>query len=113
QQLHDLNLTHRGTDKPTNVLSFPAYSAAELDNLSAPGPPVILGDIAMAFETVARESAARGIDFSSHATHLMIHGYLHVLGFNHETGDAAAAMEAKEIAFCARFGIANPYAIEG
>jgi probable rRNA maturation factor len=95
-----LNGQFRGKDKPTNVLSFPA----------GPGAPAgTLGDIVLAFETVEREAGEEGIAFSDHVQHLVVHGLLHLLGFDHEAADDAERMEQLEIAILADLGIANPY----
>jgi probable rRNA maturation factor len=98
-----LNAQWRGIDKPTNVLSFPAGDV--------PGHPgaVHLGDIAIAYETVAAESAAENKAFADHLAHLAIHGYLHLVGFDHETDDEAEQMENLEIRVLSSLGIADPY----
>ncbi len=98
-----LNRQWRGKDKPTNVLSFPAAPPPGL-----PGPRQ-LGDIVLAFETVAREAEAEGKSLADHATHLIVHGTLHLIGHDHETEDEAEAMEAIEVKALARLGIADPY----
>ena len=95
-----LNRDWRGKDKPTNVLSFPApENAARL-----------LGDIALARETIAREAAEQGKSFEAHAAHLIVHGFLHLLGYDHEEEEEAEAMETRERAILAALGIADPYA---
>ena len=99
-----LNRQYRGKDRPTNVLSFPAAPIAP-DRL---GP--LLGDIVFARETIAAESAAEGLDFADHLTHLTIHGFLHLLGYDHESDGEAAVMERLETAILSRLGIADPYA---
>ncbi len=99
-----LNRDWRGVDKPTNVLSFPAGGPA------APGGPAPLGDIAVAFETVRREAGAEGKTVSAHLTHLLVHGFLHLLNHDHDTDHAAAAMEALEARVLARLGLPDPYA---
>lgn len=100
-----LNRDWRGLDKPTNVLSFPASGAGV-----PPGAPKPLGDVAIAYETTAREAAEEGKTLRDHATHLIVHGVLHCLGYDHETEAEAEEMEALEIAALARLGIADPYA---
>ncbi len=96
-----LNRDFRGLDKPTNVLSFPAPAGG-------PGPRA-LGDIAIAFETVAREAAGEGKAFRDHFTHLVAHGLLHILGYDHESDEDAEIMEALERRILRRLGIADPY----
>jgi probable rRNA maturation factor len=105
-----LNREWRGKDRPTNVLSFPMLGRAELLKLAPEGPPELLGDMALAYETCAREAAEKSISLEHHAAHLIIHGLLHLAGHDHETSPpAAAAMEALEIKALASMGIANPY----
>jgi len=99
-----LNARWRGRDGPTNVLSWPATAPALL-----PLSPMI-GDIALAYETCAREAEAEGKRFEDHVTHLVVHGALHLLGFDHDTEAGAEAMEAMERAVLARLGVADPYA---
>ena len=98
--LKDLNARFRGKDCPTNVLSFP-------DDADPPG-----GGIALAFETISREAAEQGKPFVNHAKHMILHGFLHLLGFDHNQPRAARLMEGLEIAILARMGIPNPYLIE-
>jgi probable rRNA maturation factor len=109
-EVHALNREWRGKDKPTNVLSFPMLTRDELLALAPDGPPELLGDIALAYETCARESAEKSIPLEHHAAHLIVHGLLHLAGHDHETspGDATA-MEALEIKGLALMGIADPY----
>ncbi len=97
-QVRVLNRNYRNRDRPTNVLSFPQA-----------GP--LLGDIVLARETVAREARDKGASFEAHLTHLIIHGWLHLQGFDHETDAEASEMEAIEIAALARLGIDNPYQV--
>ncbi len=97
-----LNRDWRGKDKPTNVLSFPAAPA--------PGRRA-LGDIALAAETVMREAGEEGKRFDDHLAHLVIHGFLHLLGHDHETDAEAERMEALERSALARLDIADPYAL--
>lgn len=110
QEVHALNREWRGRDRPTNVLSFPMLARGELIALAAEGPPVLLGDVALAHETCAREAAERGLSLADHATHLIVHGLLHLAGYDHElsTGEAEAmeTLETKALAMC---GIADPY----
>ena len=105
-----LNRRFRGKDKATNVLSFPMLSRAELLGLAREGPPEMLGDIVLAFETCAREAAEKAVPLEAHAAHLIIHGLLHLAGYDHEISpEDAAAMEALEIKALAQLGIGNPY----
>jgi probable rRNA maturation factor len=99
-----LNARWRGVDKATNVLSFPAASPDQI--ASAP----MLGDIVIAFETVEREAAEEGKTLADHTAHLVVHGFLHLLGFDHQVAAEADRMEALEASILARLGIANPYA---
>ncbi|MCK9540700.1 MAG: rRNA maturation RNase YbeY [Novosphingobium sp.] len=109
-QVHDLNREWRDKDKPTNVLSFPMLEREDLLALASAGPPELLGDIALAHETCAREAAEKGISIQDHAAHLIVHGLLHLAGHDHEiSARHAAAMEALEIKALARLGIADPY----
>lgn len=110
EEVRALNREWRGKDKPTNVLSFPMLERAELLDLAPDGPPEMLGDLALACGTCEREAAEKGIALGDHATHLIIHGLLHLAGHDHVESDAQAeAMEALEIAALAKLGIADPY----
>ena len=103
--VQDLNHRYRGKDKPTNVLSFPAPAA-----LPGQEPATAaLGDIVLALETVQREAGEQQIPFPHHLQHLVVHGLLHLLGFDHETEADANTMEGLEIEILARLSIANPY----
>ena len=109
-ELHALNNEWRGKDKPTNVLSFPMLEREELLALSPEGPPELLGDIALSLETCAREAQEKGVPLDHHAAHLIVHGLLHLAGFDHEiSSEDATAMEALEIKALALMGIADPY----
>ena len=111
-EVHALNAEWRGKDKPTNVLSFPMAEAEELAAGDAPGPELMLGDIVLARGVCAAEAADKAIPLDHHAAHLMVHGTLHLLGYDHMEDDSAADMEARETRALARMGIANPYAGE-
>lgn len=111
EEVQTLNREWRTKDRPTNVLSFPMMTRAELLALSPEGGPEMVGDIALAYETCAGEAAEKAIPLERHAAHLLVHGLLHLAGHDHVAGDAeAAAMEALEIKALARMGIADPYA---
>ena len=110
EEIHALNREWRDRDKATNVLSFPMLTRDELLDLAPDGPPVLLGDIALAHETCAREAAEKGVTLTDHATHLLVHGLLHLAGHDHETStEDAEAMEALEVKALAVLGIADPY----
>jgi probable rRNA maturation factor len=99
-----LNLRYRGKDKPTNVLSLP--SARLLVGRLGP----LLGDIVLAAETVGGEAAAQGLSRNDHLTHLIVHGFLHLIGHDHEDESEALVMEGLETAILGDLGIADPYA---
>jgi probable rRNA maturation factor len=110
EEVQALNAQWREKDKPTNVLSFPMLDRDELIDLPTEGPPELIGDISLAHETCAREAAEKGVTLDAHATHLIVHGMLHLAGLDHEISPAdAAAMEALEIKALALMGIADPY----
>jgi probable rRNA maturation factor len=100
-----LNKAWRNIDKPTNVLSFPQIE---------PFSPVegLIGDISLARETLEREAKEQGVTLEAHFTHLVVHGFLHILGYDHLTEDEALAMESLEIQILKTLGIADPYADE-
>jgi probable rRNA maturation factor len=104
--LHALNLRWRGVDKPTNVLSFPSAPPDRLRGATT------LGDIALAYETLAREADDLGVSLADHYRHLLAHGFLHLIGYDHETDAEAEQMEAIETKILARLGAADPYARE-
>ncbi|HEX2813240.1 MAG TPA: rRNA maturation RNase YbeY [Sphingopyxis sp.] len=109
-EVHALNRDFRGKDKPTNVLSFPQVQADLLDTLSnSDDGEILLGDIVLARETCAREADEKGISTPDHATHLIVHGTLHLVGYDHMDDASAQAMEALEVKALASLGIANPY----
>ena len=112
--IRELNRTWRGKDGPTNVLSFPAAETAEGERPEPEfaGVPLELGDIALAYETCERESGAQGKRFADHVAHLVLHGVLHLLGYDHLDEDEAQRMEALEIRILAGLGIADPYESE-
>jgi len=106
EEMRELNRTWRGKDASTNVLSFPAGEPFG----EAHGEPSPLGDIVFAGETVIEEAKLRGIPVADHATHLVVHGMLHLLGFDHERDADAERMEALETKVLAGLGVADPYA---
>ncbi len=109
-EVHVLNREWRAKDKPTNVLSFPMLEREDLLALAADGPPELLGDIALALETCAREAADKGVPLDHHAAHLIVHGLLHLAGHDHvDSDEQAEAMEALETRILAKLGIADPY----
>lgn len=101
-----LNREFRGQDAPTNVLAFPAY---EPGLMPPPGQPILLGDVVLAFETVLQEAAEQEKPIGDHLSHLVVHGVLHLLGFDHVAAADADRMEVLEISILAALGIANPY----
>jgi probable rRNA maturation factor len=113
-EVQTLNAQYRQKDKPTNVLSFPMVQADLLDTIgqNSDDGEVLLGDIVLAYETCAREAAEKGISLQDHATHLIVHGTLHLLGYDHMVGMEAEAMEAIEIDALAALGLADPYLLE-
>ena len=115
-----LNGEFRGKPSPTNVLSWPseeraAASPGEMPHLPRPvipGPPTELGDIALGYETCAREAAETDRPLEHHLSHLLVHGLLHLLGFDHETDEDADLMEGLETRVLARLGVPDPYCTE-
>ena len=109
-EVHSLNKAYRGKDKPTNVLSFPQIQPDLLNALSnTDDGEALLGDIILAYETCREEASAKNIAFSDHIAHLIVHGSLHLLGYDHENEIEAGLMENCEINALATLGIANPY----
>jgi probable rRNA maturation factor len=100
-----LNQQWRGRDKATNVLSFPAQKASE----GACGQPPLIGDIVLAYETIAREADNEGRPFAHHLAHLAVHGFLHLNGWDHQRDEDADAMERLERKILQRLGIPDPY----
>lgn len=104
-QVQAINAEWRGQDKPTNVLSFPAFP---LVPGGKPGP--MLGDIIIARETVEREAADLDKSFDDHLTHLMVHGFLHLFGYDHMDSEEAERMESIETRILVSLGLSDPYA---
>ena len=113
-EVHMLNRQYRQKDKPTNVLSFPMVQPDLLETVTqnSDDGEVLLGDIVLAHGVCEREAAERGIAIQTHATHLIVHGVLHLLGYDHIDDREAEAMEAIEIETLATLGIADPYLID-
>jgi probable rRNA maturation factor len=110
-QVRTLNAHWRGKDKPTNVLSFPMAEAYELNDESFAAKELLLGDIVVANGVCRREAADKGVSVADHASHLIVHGTLHLLGYDHESDADAADMEAREIRALQTLGITNPYEV--
>jgi probable rRNA maturation factor len=104
-EMRAINAQWRGIDKPTNVLSFPAADIAPGESAEQ-----MLGDIVFARDTVEREAVLEGKRFEDHLTHLMVHGFLHLFGYDHMNEDDARVMEGLESRALAELGIADPYA---
>ena len=103
--IRSLNRDWRGIDKPTNVLSFPAATAP-----ARSGEPRMLGDIAIAYETTRREAGNENKPFADHLSHLAVHGFLHLVGYDHENDADAETMESLERTILAGLGVPDPYA---
>lgn len=106
KMLRALNRDKRGIDRATNVLAFPGDS---IEEAMASGVPCLLGDIVLAYETIAREALEVGMAFEDRLVHLIVHGTLHLLGYDHRTLREAEAMESIEISVLAQLGIPDPY----
>jgi probable rRNA maturation factor len=103
--IRSLNRDWRGIDKPTNVLSFPAPQSPVRD-----GQPRMLGDIAIAYEITRREAESESRPFADHLSHLAVHGFLHLIGYDHENDADAEKMESLERTILAGLGVPDPYA---
>ena len=108
QFIQNLNKTYRGKDKPTNVLSFP-----QTDTIEEIAPPICsLGDVIIAYETIIAEALEQNKSPENHYTHMLVHGCLHLLHYDHETEDEAKIMENLEIEILKKLDIKNPYAMQ-
>ena len=107
-EVRALNAQWRGKDQPTNVLSFPLAESASLGE-DRDGPELMLGDIVLAREVCAAEAEEKHLAFEDHAAHLLVHGTLHLLGYDHHDEASAADMESRETRALARLGIRDPY----
>jgi probable rRNA maturation factor len=111
EQVRTLNAKWRGKDKPTNVLSFPMADELDLKRATVAERELLLGDIVLAHGVCEREAGEKGVSFQEHATHLLVHGTLHLLGYDHQREDDAIDMEAREVRALKRLGISNPYEV--
>ncbi len=106
-EMRDLNRRYRGVDAPTNVLAFACDETP-----AAPGAARLAGDVVLALDTLRREARERGLDLGDHLSHLVVHGVLHLLGYDHEIPSEAEAMESLETQILAGLGVDDPYAAE-
>jgi probable rRNA maturation factor len=111
EQVRALNARWRGKDKPTNVLSFPMAEERDLAAANVADVELLLGDIVLARGVCETEAREKGIGVADHALHLVVHGTLHLLGYDHGAERDAADMEAREVRALARLGITNPYEV--
>ncbi len=109
EQVHILNRDYRAKDMPTNVLSFPMFEQDELTRIDAGPPELLLGDVILAYDVCAHEASVKGVSLESHMTHLVVHGVLHLLGYDHVGDEEADEMEAIERSAMASLGLHNPY----
>ena len=110
-QVRALNAKWRGKDKPTNVLSFPMADERDLIRANVVASELLLGDIVLARGVCEAEAAEKGVTIEQHATHLIVHGTLHLLGYDHHDDRDASDMEAREVRALQQLGIANPYEV--
>ena len=111
EEVKALNARWRSKEKPTNVLSFPQCEPEELDQIAPAGPELMLGDIVLARGVCEREAEEKGVPLQEHATHLLVHGTLHLLGYDHQDDASAEDMESREVRALNRLGIADPYEV--
>lgn len=110
-EVRSLNSKWRGKDKATNVLSFPLATSGDFQQTNISDQELLLGDIVLARGVCEFEATEKGVSVQEHATHLLVHGTLHLLGYDHHDDDAAAEMESREVRALARLGISDPYAV--
>ena len=111
EHVRALNAKWRGKDKPTNVLSFPMAEPYELNDESVAPKELLLGDIIVAHGVCEQEAAEKNVSVEQHAAHLIVHGTLHLLGYDHQGDADAADMESREVRALETLGIANPYEV--
>ena len=111
EQVRALNAHWRGKDKSTNVLSFPMADELDLSRANVAERELLLGDVVLARGVCEREAADKHVSLEQHAAHLIVHGTLHLLGYDHEREEDAADMETREVRALKRLGIANPYEV--
>ncbi len=112
-EMQTLNKTYRGRDTATNVLSFALSEGGASQTHETPPPeetPALLGDVVVAYETCAREAADQSKPLANHLRHMVVHGVLHLLGYDHEIDDEATAMEQLERDILGKMGVPDPYA---
>jgi probable rRNA maturation factor len=111
EQVRALNARWRGKDKPTNVLSFPMADETDFRRAKFAEAELLLGDIILARGVCEAEAVDKGVTVEQHATHLLVHGTLHLLGYDHHDDREATDMEEREVRALARLGIPNPYEV--
>lgn len=111
EEIRQLNRRYRGMDKSTNVLSFAALEGTETSITGEVSSCAHLGDLVISYETLKREATENAISFKDHFIHLLVHGTLHLVGYDHEKDDEAEIMESLEISILQKLGIKNPYSV--